>query len=135
MIAADADLGFGCSVVEGRPNTDLDTRSAGNGLNPAYDPGRPEISFKHLEARREVHDTQSLPGFGFVNSFEDRSVVEIGLMRGMEILDKNVHKARFRIVAVDQCIEDWVAIQAGTAKPAMDAMRIDQAGDCAVPDR
>lgn len=129
MVAAARHLGCGRAIIEHRPHSDADAWSTLHGDDCPDEKLGVKGPAEAFVPRREVRDfDDAASGIGS-DCFDDRSVRKIALCPRSGALHDDVVKSAFRVVAVHECREHGIAVQAREAEPNVPGGACQQACD------
>ena len=78
-----------------------------------------------LEARRPVEDADAVAAFPGEDGLQHRAVAQIGLLGARIAGDLDVHEPGLRIIAVDERIEQRIAVEPRITEPHVASTLID----------
>ena len=133
VVRAAGPRGIGPTVIERRPDPDLDARQAGRRLDPPEDLRRIEHALETLEAGHEIGDAQRIAGGIADGGLHDRRVAQVGALRGDRPFQHDVAEPLL-LAAGKKARKDGVRIEARKAPPRDAATDIHQRGRSAIAD-
>ena len=134
VIAAEGDCRLRCAIVEARPHAHGQTAAPARRLNAADKERRTKRPAVKLEARRPIENTDTVAVFAGDDGLEHRAVAQVTLSGACVSDNVDLHEPGLRIIAIDECVEQRIAVEPRIAEPHMAGAAIDDAGNRAVTD-
>jgi len=136
VVAAARDLGHRCTPLPARPNDEANPRMADQRPHPTHDLRRPERAVAIEEARAEIDDLDALPGSVEEPGANDRGARVVGLLGTREAFQLDAEDGLLlrSLAALEQGMEDRVAVEARHAAPHDGGALVDQRTDRTVAD-